>query len=156
MVQLSANALKPFEYHIELGARLAPLRDRGVLVLASGNIVHNLARMDLGQPDAGYPWAQVFDDAVRETMSSQPADLPKLQSHQYFSAAVPTPDHFLPVLYMAGLAASEGVGAEVLVDGCAMGSLSMTSYSVGWQGNVSDAAEGAQVLPPVPPDESNM
>ena len=75
-------------------------------------------------------------------MTREPGDLPKLQSHQYFSAAVPTPDHFLPVLYIAGLAASEGAAAEVLMDGCAMGSLSMIAYTVGWQGNVSGAAEG--------------
>lgn len=156
VVQLSVNALKPFQYHIELGAKLASLRDRGVLVLTSGNIVHNLAQMDRKQPDTGYPWVRAFDDAVREAMTSEPGDLPRLQAHQYFSTAVPTPDHFLPVLYIAGLAASEGAAAEVLVDGCAMGSLSMTAYTVGWQGNVSGAAAGVQVLPPIPPDESNM
>ena len=53
VVQLSVNALKPFQYHIELGAKLASLRDRGVLVLTSGNIVHNLAQMDRKQPDTG-------------------------------------------------------------------------------------------------------
>lgn len=156
VVQLSVNALKPFQYHIELGAKLASLRDRGVLVLTSGNIVHNLAQMDRKQPDTGYPWVRAFDDAVREAMTSEPGDLPRLQAHQYFSTAVPTPDHFLPVLYIAGLAASEGAAGEVLVDGCAMGSLSMTAYTVGWQGNVSGAAAGVQVLPPIPPDESNM
>ena len=133
----------------ELGAKLASLRDRGVLVLTSGNIVHNLAQMDRKQPDTGYPWVRAFDDAVREAMTSEPGDLPRLQAHQYFSTAVPTPDHFLPVLYIAGLAASEGAAGEVLVDGCAMGSLSMTAYTVGWQGNVSGAAAGVQVLPPI-------
>jgi 4,5-DOPA dioxygenase extradiol len=156
VVQLSANALKPYEYHIELGAKLASLRDRGVLVLASGNIVHNLARMDRNQPDGGYPWARVFDDAVRETMSGEPSELPKLQSHKHFSASVPTPDHFVPVLYLAGLSASEGSPAQALVDGCVMGSLSMTAYTLGWQGNVSAAADGVQMLPRIPPDQSNM
>ena len=156
VVQLSVNALKSFDYHLKLGAKLAALRDRGVLVIASGNLVHNLARISWKQPDAGYAWAHTFDDAVREVMTSNPANLPTLQSHQYFSAAVPTPDHFLPVLYLAGLAAGEGGTTQVLVDGCAMGSVSMTAYTLGWQGNVSDTGEALQVLPHIPPDESNM
>jgi 4,5-DOPA dioxygenase extradiol len=155
VVQLSINALKPFDYHLELGAKLIALRDRGVLVVASGNLVHNLARINWKQRD-GYPWAHAFDEAVREIMTSNPANLPTLQSHQHFSAAVPTPDHFLPVLYLAGLAAGEGETTQVLVDGCAMGSMSMTAYTLGWQGNVSDAGEALQVLPYIPPDESNM
>ena len=73
VVQLSANALKPFDYHLELGAKLAPLREQGVLVLASGNIVHNLGRMDWTQPDTGYPWVRSFDDSAREVMTADPA-----------------------------------------------------------------------------------
>lgn len=156
VVQLSANALKPFDYHLDLGAKLAPLRDRGVLVLASGNIVHNLARIDWHQPDTGYPWARSFDDAAGEIMTTGPAGLPGLQVHQDFSAAVPTPDHFIPLLYLAGLAASDGAVTEVLVGGCAMGSLSMTAYTLGCQRIVSGAAGAAPVLPKVPPDASNI
>lgn len=156
VVQLSVNAVKPFDHHLELGAKLAPLRDQGVLVLASGNIVHNLAGMDRRQPDAGYPWARSFDDSAREIMTTSPAGLPRLQSHQYFSAAVPTPDHFIPLLYLAGLAAADGSATEVLVDGCAMGSLSMTAYTLGCQQIVSDATGAPPVLPEIPPDESNI
>src|SRR3954447_25789868 len=57
VVQLSANALKPFDYHLELGAKLAPLREDGVLVIGSGNVVHNLGGVSRALPDAGFDWA---------------------------------------------------------------------------------------------------
>jgi 4,5-DOPA dioxygenase extradiol len=156
VAQLSVNALKPFDYHLDLGAKLAPLREQGVLVLASGNIVHNLRRINWKQPDTGYPWARSFDDSVREVMTTNPGNLPDIQRHQYFSAAVPTPDHFIPLLYLAGLAAGDGIAGEVLVHGYAMGTLSMTAYTLGCSPIASDGVGGAPLLPHIPPDESNV
>jgi 4,5-DOPA dioxygenase extradiol len=132
VVQLAINATEPFEYHLELGARLAPLRHDGVLVLASGNVVHNLGILDPGRPDSGTDWAHRFDDAARATMTSSPARLVEATGHRDFSLAVPTPDHFIPLLYLAGLAHAAGDVAEVLIDGYAYGSLSMTSYTLGF------------------------
>ncbi len=131
VVQLSVNAYQSLEYHLELGAKLAALRERGVLILGSGNVVHNLAGMDPALADKGFGWAQRFDDEARAQLLNDPADAVRLREHADYAAAVPTPDHFLPMLYFAGLAAAGGGTVEVLTEGCAYGSLSMTSYTVG-------------------------
>lgn len=131
VVQLSINATKPLDYHFELGAQLAPLRERGVLVVGSGNVVHNLAGLDPHRPDTGFDWARRFDERAAELMTGDPADVLTLRDSRDYAAAVPTPDHFLPLLYVAGLAAAAGETGDVLVDGYVAGSLSMTSYTVG-------------------------
>ena len=131
VVQLAINAMKPLEYHVELGAALAPLRERGVLVLGSGNVVHNLAGVDPTRPDDGFDWARRFDDDARALMLDDPGRLSALAGSRDWDAAVPTDDHFLPLAYLAGLGAAAGAGSEVLVDGYQYGSLSMTSYTLG-------------------------
>ncbi len=130
VVQLSVDATKSFEQHLELGARLAPLRERGVLIVGSGNVVHNLRRIDWSALDTGFDWAHRFDDAAHAVMIDSPADLVGIQGHPDFRAAAPTPDHLLPLLYLAGLASAADRPTGVLVDGCTMGSLSMTSYTL--------------------------
>jgi len=131
VVQLSINAERDFDYHLDLGAKLAPLRDRGVLIVASGNIVHNLRGVDWNRPDDGFDWAQRFDEDAKARMLTDPAEVPRLDGHRDFRSAVPTPDHFLPLLYLAGLAKVTDEPTEVLVDGYAYGSLSMTAYTLG-------------------------
>ena len=156
VVQLSINAAKPFDYHFELGARLAPLRERGVLVVTSGNVVHNLGRIDWSLPDTGFDWAQRFDDVAAAVMTGMPAELPSLEGDDDFPLIAPTPDHFIPLLYLAGLASAAGQMAQVLVDGYAMGSLSMVSYTLGCHDLETKGNGGAPVLPHVPPDETNI
>ena len=156
VVQLSINAAKPFDYHVELGAKLAPLRDRGVLIVGSGNVVHNLRRIDWSQPDAAFDWARAFDDEVADVMTGAPAELAGLQDHDDFAMAAPTPDHFIPLLYLAGLASAAEETAHVLVDGYAMGSLSMVSYTLGCQQLEPGGQGGAPVLPRIPADETNV
>src|SRR5687767_8352919 len=90
VVQLSIDADKGFDQHLELGARLAPLRERGVLVLGSGNVVHNLGGMDRSLVDDGYDWAQRFDEDAKERMLTAPTEMASLDGHGDFRRAVPT------------------------------------------------------------------
>jgi 4,5-DOPA dioxygenase extradiol len=156
VLQLSINATKSFDDHLDLGARLAPLRDRGVLIVGSGNVVHNLGRIDWTRPDAAFDWTRTFDDEAASIMTSGPAELPRLGDHDDFALAAPTPDHFVPLLYLAGLASAAGDTAHVLVDGYAMGSLSMTSYTLGGHDLEPGGEGGSPVLPGVPADETNL
>jgi 4,5-DOPA dioxygenase extradiol len=158
VVQLSINADKGLDYHLELGAKLAPLRDRGILIVGSGNVVHNLGGMNPALADDGYDWAQRFDEEAKSRMGSDPAAVASLDGHRDFGYAVPTPDHFIPLLYLAGLAANDHAGTDVLIDGYSYGSLSMTAYtlglgSLGVDGNGGAAAAIGTVAPP---DSSNL
>jgi 4,5-DOPA dioxygenase extradiol len=160
VVQLSVNAERPLEYHLELGAKLAPLRERAILIVASGNVVHNLRHIDWSQPDGGLDWARRFDDAARECMTHSPVRAVGLRDHADFRSAVPTPDHFLPLLYLAGLADADGSSTEVLVDGYTYGSLSMTAYTLGvdCSGPAHSKIAAAPLPGPdvVPTDEANI
>jgi 4,5-DOPA dioxygenase extradiol len=159
VIQLSVHGGRDAEYHVELGRRLAPLRERGVLVVASGNVVHNLRLIDFRRPEVAFDWAVRFDEAVKKAMTGDPEDLLALPSHPDYRLSVPTPDHYLPVCYIAGVAQAARERAEVLVDGCTMGSISMTSYVVGEPApRARDARPGAAGLPDprlVPPDDTN-
>jgi 4,5-DOPA dioxygenase extradiol len=130
VVQLAVDGSKPYGDHLELGARLAPLLDRGVFVMASGNVVHNLRRIDWGRPTGGFDWADRFDEAVLAVMRDEPAALPAVISHPDHAAAVPTPDHFIPLLYLAGIAQVTGRSIQPFNIERVMGSLSMTSYAL--------------------------
>ncbi len=133
VVQLSINAREPMEYHVALAAKLDALRRNGVMIVSSGNVVHNLRRIEWNKPDEGAPWAQRFDDMIARQMTDAPADILKALEHPDYRMAVPTPDHFIPLLYTAGLAA-ERSDAHALLRGYALGSLSMTCYGVGMDG----------------------
>jgi 4,5-DOPA dioxygenase extradiol len=164
VVQLSIDASMTLEQHIDLGRRLAPLRERGILVVASGNVVHNLRALDPRLAEDGTDWAHRFDEAARAIMTSDPSALPRLLDHADVRAAVPTPEHFLPLAYLAGLADAAGAGADVLVGGYQLGSLSMTAYGLGVElAGTSPPTTGdggaASVLPEdrrVPADETNL
>lgn len=158
VVQLSINSTKPPAYHLELGARLAPLRERGVLIIGSGNVVHNLRALDWNQKTLGFDWAHRFDEAARAVLTAKPQSVLDLFDHADYPRAAPTPEHFYPLLYLAGLCRAAGRPAEVLVQGYAFGSISMTAYTLDADcPRVSDAGAPANLPDPalVAPEDSN-
>jgi len=107
VIQLSMDYRRPPSEHLNLGQQLLPLRDRGVLIVASGNIVHNLGTMqDDASPGQTYDWAREFDETIAGYL--QAGDLQALQDfHKLGNIARlshPTHEHFLPLLYAAGAA----------------------------------------------------
>lgn len=155
VVQLSINVLKPLDYHLDLAARLAPLRDRGVAILGSGNVVHNLRRVQWNRPDGAFDWAERFDDAVASRLEDQPSDILKVTGHPDYRLAVPTPDHFIPLLYVAGLATADQP-IRALLRGYAFGSISMTCYGIGTDAQLPPVSAGSAELPgDIPPDQTN-
>jgi 4,5-DOPA dioxygenase extradiol len=120
--------------------------------------VHDLRPIDSNQPHAGFDWNRRFDDAAIAQMRDAPADVLKLVEHEDFVRAVPTPDHFIPLLYFAGYAAACGERPDVLIDGYAYGSLSMTCFAIGATSTggtvVDDAAP--QGLDAVPAEQTNL
>jgi 4,5-DOPA dioxygenase extradiol len=156
VIQLSINALKPLDYHVELGMKLAPLLDQGVLIIGSGNVVHNLRKVQWNAPDMAFDWAERFDDAVVEQLRSAPGDILRVTGHADYELAVPTPDHFVPLLYVAGIAAARGERMDPIVRGYAMGSLSMTCYGVGADAGCTEETGAATLPADVPADQTNI
>lgn len=158
VVQLSVHSGESFEYHLQIGRRLAPLRDRGILILGSGNVVHNLRRIDFGRPDLAYDWGQRFDAAVKAAMTSRPASLAAIGDHPDYALSVPTPEHFLPLAYLCGLCDAAGEAATPFNEGGTLGSITMTGYVLGWRAPQATAGDGAAPLPDpdaVPPQQTN-
>lgn len=160
VLQLSIHGAEAMPYHVDLGARLAPLRDRGIFIVGSGNVVHNLRAIDPRRHDSAYDWGERFDTAVKEIMTTEPGRLPEVERHPDYAAAVPTPEHFLPLAYLAGLCRAAGEPAVPFVEGGVMGSLTMTGYLLGAAPPASrqEGVTGADALPDpavVPPEQTN-
>jgi len=132
VVQLSINLTQPPSFHYKIGKLLAPLRDEGVLLLGSGNLVHNLNAYDWDRPDAGiFDWASRFEEKVRGLLEtgkdSQLIDYARLGPEAKLS--VPTPDHYLPLLYVLGTR-SEGQSVSFPIEGFDGGSMSMLAVQI--------------------------
>ena len=133
VVQLAIDESLPAQEHFALAARLRPLRDEGVLILGSGNLVHNLHAYAWGSHAAEtYDWAIRFENRMRELLTARSfatvADYESLGRDA--ALAAPTPDHFLPLLYVIAQA-EENDTVSFPVDGFDGGSVSMTSVRIG-------------------------
>lgn len=132
VVQLSIDRRRPAQFHYDLGKRLAPLRDEGVLILGSGNVVHNLGMLAWDRPDAAFDWALRFERAVKDHLARREhAPLVSWGSlDPQARLAVPTPEHYLPLLY-AIATQQDDEAVSFPVDGIEMGSLSMLAVAIG-------------------------
>ncbi len=126
VVQLSIDRSKAPEFHYELGRRLAPLRDRGILIAGSGDVVHNLRMMQRQVGAPPYDWAARFNAKVKDAIIGR--DYRSLIDYAGFgrdaALSVPTPEHFLPLLYVLGAQGDDEI-AEFFTDTMDLGSISM-------------------------------
>jgi len=133
VVQLAIDERRPPSFHHELGKRLAPLREEGVLVVGSGNLVHNLHSYAWGRDGVNaYDWAVRFEERVRELLL-EGNDAPLVAYEGLGRDAmlsVPTPDHYLPLLYVLGLRRNDDP-ISFPVEGVDGGSVSMLSVRIG-------------------------
>jgi 4,5-DOPA dioxygenase extradiol len=123
---------KPLEYHYRLASELAPLREKGILIIGSGNIVHNLGLIDFNIDAKPYDWAVKFDGKIKEALASG--------SHQQLISylglgkeavwAVPTLDHYLPMIYAIALQ-RKGEELRFIHEGFQNGSVSMRTFQIG-------------------------
>jgi 4,5-DOPA dioxygenase extradiol len=130
VVQLSIDGTQPLAYHYELAKRLMPLRDEGVLVAGSGNVVHNLGLVRWEEGAEPWPWAARFNASVRSRLlASDHAWLTDMNALGDDGAlSIPTPDHYLPLLYVIALQRPDDQLA-FLTDGVELGSIGMMSLA---------------------------
>jgi 4,5-DOPA dioxygenase extradiol len=132
-VQLSIDESQPASFHFELGQRLAPLRDEEVLIVGSGNLVHNLHTYSWGRHSAGpFDWAVRFEARAKELMLS--GDYAPLIDYEALGReallSIPTPEHYLPLLYVLGARGPDDT-ISFPVEGVDGGSISMLAVQVG-------------------------
>lgn len=132
VVQLGISQNESRQYHFELGQALKNLREQGVLILGSGNVVHNLALVNWAMTGAGYDWAEEFDAYIKDKVINRRHQdvLDYHKASKSAERAFFTTEHFDPLLYVLG--ASESTDQISIYNNfCVMGSLSMTSYLFG-------------------------
>lgn len=133
IVQLAIDENRPAAFHFEIGEKLAPLRDEGVLIVGSGNLVHNLHSYAWGrQAREPYDWAVRFENVARQRMLA--GDFQPLVDYDTLgpdaALSIPTPDHYLPLLYVLG-AGRRGEAVRFPVEGVDGGSISMLAVQIG-------------------------
>ncbi|MFN5888885.1 MAG: dioxygenase [Bacteroidota bacterium] len=135
VLQLSLDRNKSTQQHLDLAKELIPLRKKGVMIVGSGNIVHNLGRVAwdrLNEPNFSFDWAEEARAAMKSKISN--GDSQALANPYQFGRAwelsIPTPEHYLPLLYTLGTQLPNETPAY-FNDQCVLGSLAMTSFILG-------------------------
>jgi 4,5-DOPA dioxygenase extradiol len=135
VVELSLDYNKSPQYHYELGRELSILRERGVLIIGSGNLVHNLRMVawdKMDEPEYGFDWAlkanEIFKRLINDNHHKELINYSSLGSE--VRLAIPTPEHYLPLLYTLGLKGDNDT-VSFFNDQAVMGSLTMTSVKIG-------------------------
>ena len=126
--QLSVDRNASAETHYKIGQEIAELREKGVLIFASGNVVHNLAYVDFSM-QGGYDWAVEFDQYIKQKISQRDyvGVMDYKKARRSAELAFTSPDHFYPLLYILGASSAEDE-LKIYNESCTMGALSMTSY----------------------------
>lgn len=132
VVQLSLDYRQDAAYHYELAKELASLRKKGVLIVGSGNMVHNLGIMDWRNANQGYDWAVIANEKFKSLISSKNhSDLIKYSSlGKEIQLSIPSPEHYLPLLYILALQ-NDKEEAKFFNDKEVYGSISMTGVMIG-------------------------
>ena len=127
VIQLSIDMDAPAESHYQIGQELEELREKGVLIVGSGNVVHNLMRINMDKK-GGFSWAEEFDLYIKDKilMGKHNEVIDYRSAGKASELAFYTPEHFYPLLYVLG--ASKGSEVYVFNEACVFGSLSMTCY----------------------------
>jgi len=134
VVQMSLDYSQLAQYHYELAKELLPLRKKGILIICSGNMVHNLRLIDwekMSEPGVGYDWAIEANEKMKKYIlaNDHQSLINYREQGNAFNLAIPTPEHFLPLLYALALK-EENEKIEIFNDRPVMGSLTMTSLKI--------------------------
>jgi len=134
IIQMSLDYTRPAQYHYDLAKELAPFRKKGILIIGSGNMVHNLRMVDwsrMNETGFGYDWAIEANEKMKKLiLSDDHRSLIDFRSQgKAFDLAIPTPEHFLPLIYVLALK-EENEKIEIFNDKPVMGSLTMTSVKI--------------------------
>ncbi len=134
VVLLSIENTQPAPYHYKLSQQLTSLREKGILIIGSGNIIHNLGLVDfqnMGKPDYGYDWAIEAREIINNNLwdgNYEPL-IDYQKQARAIQLSIPTPDHYLPLIYILGLQL-KGEKITLFNDELFAGSLSMTSLMI--------------------------
>jgi 4,5-DOPA dioxygenase extradiol len=132
IIQLSLDMTKPIEFHLALGKQLSPLRDLGILIVGSGNVVHNLRMISWNENANPHPWATEFDQWIKEKINARDFNAVVFEAtkSQAGQLSIPTPDHYYPLLYILG-ASTPSDPIEYVYEGIQNAAISMRSIRFG-------------------------